>query len=509
MISISYFVRTARLEYIRKIGAESVVIFMHGILSDTRAAFGLDSPAASPWTSLLKTPGFANYDVALFCYGRTDLSFVFQLDSPFNNLRRLANELHGHVKRYRSVIFIAHSQGGLLAKTYASLYYLEQGILITTLHTPHGNRAFSVMRTTIDKLWNDRARYVVPHLFCGSVNDNRIVKPDNAITGGVDDEYMSSDHSKAALGHSHLSTSPDRDLLALINKKTFYFASSGLSQKIYELSQFSRRHDGHFRPVQIRLSRSKKRLDEYSFGERVKTTIEKPWKHDFATCTGALNGVSPVSIHVHGCSVNYFVRCLFSDTERELDDLNFTNLDENQNSHVVANDTLCENVFSSGKSVPNPYRELPFDIVDFDKKDLISDKEFLEIFSRILINGNFTLKTYAKLPRNVYEPKLREFYRLAVSQYRILVVRNIFNNLPTRLEIGVVRFEQMLVDIITEIRALPSYKCEHSDIYTIINCVGLASRCKFGILGVEYIISKLMRSDGDLYWLDRNIAQIL
>ena len=509
MISLKYFTRSAELHHIRKTEHGTVVVFMHGILSETRRAFSFDEQSATPWDTLLATPCFAEFNIALFSYGRTDFSFLLHGESPFNNLRRLAAELRALIKGYRNVILIAHSQGGLLAKTYASLYFAEQGILITTLHTPHGNRAFSVMRASVDDLWRDHASYVVPHLFCTSVNDNRIVKASNAITTGIDDEFVSFDESKAALGHSHLSSSPDVELMSLIRRKAVHFINSGLSHDFHHIGHFYRREQGSQRPVQILLSRSKNRLAEHAADGARRLTIASPWTHDFDTLNPSRGAITPVSVPVHGCSANYLVRSVFNHCACRNDDLDLADLDRNRDAQTETNDILCENLFGTRADPLNPYRALPFDVNDIDREQLICDREFIDIFSRILINAKFTLAEYIKLPPAVYRATLLEYHDLAIKKYQPYIVRNIYDNFPAALKIGPLRFGEILFAIAIELGERASCRCSHADAYAMVNRQGLLAKCKFGILGIEYVIASIFRCDGDLYWLDKNIKKVL
>jgi hypothetical protein len=417
--------------------------------------------------------------------------------------------LRALLKNYESVIFIAHSQGGLLAKTYASLYYPRQGILVTTLHTPHGNRAFSVMRESIHGLWTSHASYLVPHLFCGSVNDDRIVKVLNATSTGIDDQYVSSDRSKARYGHSHLSASPDDDLLALMREKTEHFINSGLSRDILSVSLFSKTESEDERPIRFVLSRSKKRLSEHQAEHPERRIIESPWTDDFGAFARTGENVKPLSMSIHGCSANYLVRCVFNNTSRPHKDLELLHLDNNLDSHAEVNDALCEKLFEAGGDILNPYRDLPFDINDISEKRVLDDKEFVEIFSQILIKKHFTLKQYISLPPVVYREKLREFYLLAIKQYKTQFVQHIYDGFPTRLKIGPIRFGEILTEIVVDRDGCKDFRYDHSKVYDTINRIGHKSKCKFGILGIEYVIASIFRTDGDFYWVDGKIKQIM
>ena len=357
---LGYYFRSARLEPILERQSDTIVIFVHGILSKSKDAFKQSGNEGYFWDIIKDVYPFSFFDLAMFSYGKIDVSYILEKEWPINNLTRISVELNGAISKYKNVIFIAHSQGGLLAKTYSSLYCLHQGIFLVTLHTPHRNKSITVMRVNDQEIWDEFASFYVSHMFCGSINDIKIVKPDNAITGCKDLSYISSDTTKKSLGHSHLSQSPDSKLISNLQTHAEIFINSGLNKKYY---MFHENKGTPEKQIEIVFSRSQLKLNKYSTED---DALVDPWSRPYFPG----NGINiPKRVIQKGCSVNYFLRTL-----KNLDagDILISDIDKIYPDDIEkVNKKLNELCFEKMYSEKNPYKKIPFFSIDFSKKSLI------------------------------------------------------------------------------------------------------------------------------------------
>ena len=507
----TYFLRAANFEYINEVSSDSIVVFIHGILSKSAPAFKLHGKNEHFWDQLTTDDMFTGMDIAHYSYGATDLSYILEQKTPISNLRRLSIELHGYLSEYKNVLFIAHSQGGLLAKNYASLFHDSQGIHLLTLHTPHHNTSIAVMKYNEEDLWDSYASYCVPHIFCASINDNKIVKPDNAHYSCRDKKYLSKDKSKKKLGHSHLSSCPDDELIDLYCEEIFHYRNSGFSYSYPEHTEILA--DETYADVHIIFSRSGVILDKRKHLHKDGSLVQTPWKElisndRFSSTIMTQNFLSknkPI-IFFKGCSTNYFRKYISRDHNARIihDDI-----DENtpRTTNAVLVEELCDLSMISKIVGPNPYQDILFDPSDFKKGTLIDFPDFMAEFVNQLRAIKFTMRN--ALQHGSYRRLLRLHYENTAKILRRRLSEEIFSEcvLPSRRFCGPVRFDQFLAEAISTINGMPK-RNDYKDIYKIFKTVFIKYSTQFGTREIEVVISKLMRSDGDLFWIDKQVRQL-
>jgi hypothetical protein len=503
---LRYLVRTSRFSLVENRGSETILVFVHGIASRTESAFQDRNGNGFFWDRIKDRPPFKDCDIGVFSYGRWDLAYLLEMEHPFNNFERISHEMHGFLDGYKNVIFIAHSQGGLLAKQYSCEFYNKQGVFLTTLHTPHRNKSLLVMPFVDNTLWNDEISFKVPHLFCGSINDNAIVRPDNALTGCRDSRYISRDISKKALGHSHLSASPDPELIDLLQDTAFYFINSGLNRQLPNPG--GRAKDGAKKRVRLIFSRSLRKLKAIKIvdGELL---LSNPWKLGLFASTHVRSRRDfsrSATVTFHGCSVDHFLRVA---SNRRFDkycrfEIESIDKTEPETIHKIG-DILCEGVFEERKLGKNPYSTLPFDVNDFRKRGLIRNRDFLEVFTKILRQANFTIPDYVNVGGKA---RLNEFYRDAIGSYRDSLVKNIYAECLLAPDVGPIEFDRAVARFVHKFGSLHDKRQPYPVVYETIKRCFLASNQPMPIRSVECLVSRLMRSDGHLYWLDRDVPAV-
>lgn len=483
-----YYFRSAQLELILERSSETIVIFVHGILSKSKYAFRQHGQKGYFWDIIKDVYPFSSFDLAMFSYGKIDVSYILEKDWPINNLTRISLELHGAISKYKNVIFLAHSQGGLLAKTYSSLYCTHQGIFLVTLHTPHRNKSITVMRFNDNKIWDDLSCFRVSHMFCGSVNDNKIVKPDNALTGCKDIEYISYDKTKKSLGHSHLSQSPGSELIRNLQSHTEVFINSGLNKKFFPYPDGSGSKESQ---IELIYSRSHLKLKKYS-----SKSISGCGSWGSPYFKGETDMVPNIIIQ-NGCSVNYFFRTLKNINAgrvvlSDLDKMYPDDIDSVLNK-------LCGLCFGKLYSEKNPYKKIPFFTSDFPRKSLIINDDFCDIFLKKI--------TKEKL-KNTDTERIYKAYKSSVKEYRSIISKNIYVSSSLKKEMSVGRFEAILVNSVNKLLNLPEKKSEYLVVHEIVKKSFFDKKYRISLRDIEVIISVLMRSDGELYWLDRDVRQV-
>lgn len=484
---LGYYFRSARLEPIIERHSETVVIFVHGVLSKSKDAFRVYKQENYFWDIIKDAYPFSSFDLAMFSYGRFDVSYILEKDWPINNLTRISVELHGAISKYKNVIFLSHSQGGLLAKTYSSLYCLCQGIFLVTLHTPHRNKSITVMRVNGNKIWDDTACFQVSHMFCGSINDNKIVKPDNALTGCKDIEYISYNKTKESLGHSHLSQSPDPELIRNLQKHAEIFINSGLNRKFYFYPEVEKNEGSN---VELIYSRSHLKLKKYS-GKN--NSLFESWGAPYFL---GETGVIPNEIFQNGCSVNYFFRYLKNKSKGNIliSDLDKIYPDKVDN----VKEKLYELCFSEEHIGQNPYKKIPFFTPDFLKKSLVINDDFFELF---------LMRLKKKQVKNTDLKDVYEAYGCAVKDYRSVISKKIYSSSLLKKDMGEGKFEFVIFNLVKKLLGLPEKKSEYLVVHEIVKKEFYLRKYRITLRDVEAIVSVIMRSDGELYWLDRDVRQ--
>lgn len=485
---LGYYFRSARLEPILERRSETIVIFVHGILSKSKDAFRQHEQEGYFWDIIKDVYPFSSFDLAMFSYGKIDVSYILEKDWPINNLTRISVELHGAISKYKNVIFLAHSQGGLLAKVYSSLYCKHQGVFLVTLHTPHRNKSITVMRVNDNKIWDNSSCFRVSHMFCGSINDNKIVKPDNALTGCKDIEYMSYDKTKEPLGHSHLSQSPDPEFIRNLRAHTEVFINSGLNRKFLIYPDDSGAKENK---IEIIFSRSYLKLKKHSNKD---SSEYSSWE---SSDLQGKTDIVPNTIIQNGCSVNYFLRSF-----RNIDagSVTLSDLDKKYPDDIEDVENKLYNLcFGELYSEKNPYKNIPFFTNDFPRKSLIINDDFYELFLK---------EIKKKKPKNTDIKSVHEAYNSSVKQYKGVISNNIYSSSLLKKEMSVGKFEVILVNLVKKLLALPEKKSEYLVVHEIVKKAFFYKNYRISLRDIEAIISVLMRSDGELYWLDRDVCQV-
>lgn len=489
-----YYFRSPDFEVVQDHKSTTVVVFIHGILSHSKSAFTLTERRGYFWDIVSKFHPFDNMDFGLFSYGKLDISYLLEGDSPYNNLIRISQELHGIINGYDNVIFIAHSQGGLLAKTYASLYYDEQSIFLCTLHTPHRNKSFSVLRFKKIRIWSDLASFRVPHLFCGSVNDNKIVKPDNATLGARCYTYMSTDRSKYALGHGHLCRSPDTEFVEVLINSVYQFHYSGFRKDILVLGNEVTKSASN----EIMFSSLKESTDGYTlmeFADFLSPNI------DFANILKRHEKIAFINT-----SIGFIERLLYEKYRNIVEKIRIIDKDSGPGCAATEiNNKLCEEYFSLGD---NPYSSLPFDAFSFGRKSLITNLQFLESLKILCRRKNFNIQDQVL---EGGDRKLCDLYKDCAKAYWDNLVKKVYDACfagQRAPRIGVVAFGRAIIHAIKKILEDDDNRVEYSVVYELI-VKSLSEKGQIcDIRTVEIVASNLFRSDSHLYWLDRDVKLV-
>jgi hypothetical protein len=358
------------------------------------------------------------------------------------------------------------------------------------------------MRSKVDSEWKERISLHVPHLFAGSVHDV-LVKPNQAHDGCNEVLFTSTEMSKRGLGHSHLNSEPDPKLIEVLRRHSYYFLSSGFvgsaPQRQRPLT------DAIHRNIEIVFSRSALKLEaaRKSAGE----LITAPWAHaEFDRIDRGFwdKFGDSVTVEFQGSSVNYLrrhaelvglpqnnevtTRCLDLVDPFGFDDLN---------------EMICEVAFEPFKLGSNPYASVGIDINDFPKRSLIYNEDFADLFL-----GNVH-KRGLKIGAQNYEKTLNSIYVMALNQYRMRIVKQLYDDMLNREEaLGLYLFENMIFKIVRKVRGLPEKTNEYRTIYGVIKKVLIKFKVKIDIRKIECLVAKLFRSDGYSYRLDRDINYI-
>lgn len=501
-----YYFRTASFQFQKLENNNNIIVFTHGILSHALTAFKLDSQDGYLWDLIENTCDVRNFDIGLFSYGKIDIAYLLEGDWPINNLIRLSRELRGYISEYKNVFLVGHSQGGLLAKTYASQFANKQGIHLLTLHTPHRNKSFSVMRFNKSELWDGTSCFYVPHIFCASINDRTIVKPDNALDSCYDKVYLSKDRIKHRLGHSHLSSSPDNSLLNMYRQDIHNFVRSGLSREAIDASNGVKGDPYSDKIIRVLYSRSSDRFEQLYADQNPSQIVIQPWLN-LSKLSLSVSKPDPVCTVLHvGSSVNYFVRHINLHDENGIK-LEIQNLDvAHPSSLKLANDSLCLRTFIEKYNEKNPYKHIPCDMRDFTKKSLIKCDQFFEIFSNILFDSK--TETRERVFDEEHKEELARIYKKAAKQWRNLVIQDIASCFSS-VKIGPVALEALLLTLVKEVgRIRRDVKIQgkwisYLDVYSLIKRIFRKIGCNIDIFDIEVIVSKLFESEGTFYRLDK------
>jgi len=507
---LKYIVSTSKLKIEINRNSTTAVVFIHGILSNSKNAFKLqDYSHLYFWDIINQIQIFKSFDMCLFNYGRFNLTNVFQLRSPINSLTKIAYELRDNLKNYSNVIFIGHSQGGLLGKTFATLFSDEYSIYLFTLHTPHENISLSVMKYEYDKEWNEKVSFQIPHTFCASINDTRFAAPKNALHSFTDDFYLSYDSSKLNLGHGHLSSAPDKQLIDKIAANSFYFINSDLENTIFPFNYYSNKDFLEENGKYICFSSSISRIKEY-------LNISNKEIFDPSLFSDDPDGIkvfdelisSNENIYLNSCSANFFNKySLRKDYSNAIGVVDLDAVFEETFDEI--NLKLCEDSFEYSKSNDNPYSEIIFDPIDFKFlkcKKLIYNFEFRKIFIDVCKENRYKLSEFVK-----DKTKFHNGLNRSIKILKDKIFRDIYNKaffIDGVSDVYYDEFEYCIMKLIGELRDHSISKFRFEVVYEYSRKIFFLKKIYLNLRSLQIVISKIMRSDGQLYWLDRDIKII-
>ena len=492
----SYQIRAAEFTKVYSRGSKSIVVFMHGILSDCQSAFRVGEDKFF-WDELSNRNPFVDFDIATFNYGFFDVSKLTELANPYNSLDVLTNELHGALLGYDHIMLIGHSQGGLLAREYVCKYHGHtHPCVLITLHSPHKNKSLYVKRLKNPLQWPSQYSFRVPHIVAGSVNDKYFAKVDNIEPYARYESYISHDVSKLSLGHGHLSQDPDNALLEKISTIAHDFVCSGFTRigynpRLQSLAQ-----------GEIFYSKSKRRLEEF-------TTSNSSLIRNIRSKNAWTNSQN---LAVNACSVGNIVRRMSHEINKEpaVVDLDYF-YDENLST---ANDRLCA-INSSGGSNANPYSDIPFDVSQFKKRSLVTNPDFLLLLNDYCKKRGVSIRStnHAVDATSVKNAKLafHQCYVDTIKQLKEQIASELYGqckngNKPNKF--GIVGFEQYLMDVVSDIQSRDQSQFHYTTIYEVVFKLANQRGYEFVLDHIEKVISRIARSDGELYWLDKDLALI-
>jgi hypothetical protein len=516
---LKYIFRAPRLEFLREENSDTLVVFIHGIFSNTKSAFKLKNQQGHFWDLFKNKYSFSKIDFASFSYGRIDPSRLKHWESPNMNFIKLAEDLHSQIKKYYNVVLIGHSQGGLLAKTYSILYRKIQGVFFISLHSPHREPTMFVIRTkkAILKEWEEAA-YQIPHIFGASTKDSTIVRPFLAFHGCKDICYLAKTENYKKVRHSHLCSCPDPELINLIEKHLIYFRNSGHNRRPLTFTKRNYLACTGNLEIEFLLSSSKlilkKHIDKHYHYTPI---IKKPWSHklfnsvfekstDFNNIFNNPN--KKLIFEVNGVSINYFVRHIFNFNlpYSEGIKINLENFNESKRGRLIdRSDYLCEREFDRELDQVNPYKNLPFDVFDFDKNNFIDDIDFIEIFCKILETNNYTIRMAYEKPGGNYKEQLFEFYEMAISNSKQIYLKRIWEECLFEYEIGFDSFCQKMEKFILEITLEKQYSFLYSHLYELMKIIFENENNNISIHEIESCFSKMFLCKDSYYCLVRNV----
>lgn len=105
---------TLSSRYEKQSGQPSLIIFVHGVGGDPAGTW-VNPKSGASWPTLISTdPDFASYDVMSAYYDSPKISQASTIEEISTRLDQQFEDLG--VYKYQSIIFLAHSMGGLVAK---------------------------------------------------------------------------------------------------------------------------------------------------------------------------------------------------------------------------------------------------------------------------------------------------------------------------------------------------------------------------------------------------------
>jgi pimeloyl-ACP methyl ester carboxylesterase len=111
----------SRSHYVRQAGKDSVVVFVHGVLGDSRSAWTNENTKAY-WPDLMKgDPYFNDFDIFVVGYPSSFFHSSYTVDELVDVMRRDIDG-DGVFTKHKHVYFLCHSMGGLVVRGYLTRY---------------------------------------------------------------------------------------------------------------------------------------------------------------------------------------------------------------------------------------------------------------------------------------------------------------------------------------------------------------------------------------------------
>ncbi|UWS80074.1 hypothetical protein N1037_03330 [Phaeobacter sp. G2] len=335
------------------------------------------------------------------------------------------------------------------------------------------------MRHTKNKIWHDRDRFFVPHLFCASFADN-IVKPDHAIDGTLDNPFVTHDDFYKHLGHSHLSKAPNKDLVEAICNKSREFLSSGYSFPGIDIQTKLKKRDSFV----LQFSRSEQKISKLcrSGGRRraAPSLAGQQVESVALRCPTHIAKEKKLSAGEGGVKIEVI----------DLD--NYFSIGVND---VV--DLVCEEAAAD-------YGEILFDPFDFQKSVLLKNEDFCSLFMEELrLNGQ-------NLCRQIQDSTIKltyQCYDSAVHKFWNITIHRLYADLTDVRKPKPTRFRQVVEKVCRHFGSTPYHT--HKEIYARFKMEFSQFHWVPEVRSVDVLISHLFRTDGELYGLDRDISSML
>jgi pimeloyl-ACP methyl ester carboxylesterase len=108
--------RASEVGYVRKMGAKTAIIFVHGILGDARETWTNVTTKAYFPALVAADPQFSDVDVYSYEYPTSLIRGTFSIDEVAEHMRLFFES--DEIGAYQNLVFVAHSMGGLVTRAY-------------------------------------------------------------------------------------------------------------------------------------------------------------------------------------------------------------------------------------------------------------------------------------------------------------------------------------------------------------------------------------------------------
>ncbi|AIA76059.1 hypothetical protein FF32_14795 [Halomonas campaniensis] len=265
------------------------------------------------------------------------------------------------------------------------------------------------------------------------------------------------------------------------------FINSGLNRKFYFYPDVEENEHGN---VELIYSRSNLKLKKHT-GKN--SSLFQSWGIPYFL---GETSVIPNEIFQNGCSINYFFRYLKNKSKgcilvSDLDKIHPDKIDNVKNK-------LYELCFSEENIGQNPYKKIPFFTTDFSKKSLVINDDFFELF---------LMRLKKKQVKNTDIKGVHEAYGCAVKDYRKIISKKIYCTSLLKKDMSEGKFKAIFFSIINKLLGLPKKKSEYLVVHEIVKKEFYYRKYRINLRDIEAIVSVIMRSDGELYWFDRDVRQ--